>query len=88
MVEGGGEGVIMNLMRVVAAALIRVYQGAISPFFPQTCRFYPTCSHYAREAISRYGVLLGMRLAMARILRCHPWHPGGYDPVPDDGLQH
>lgn len=62
--------------------LIRIYQRWISPFKPRTCRFYPTCSHYAAEALETHGVLYGSYLATRRILRCHPLHPGGYDPVP------
>ena len=63
--------------------LIRVYQLTLSSLFGNRCRFYPTCSQYAQEAISRYGVFKGCYHGIRRILRCHPWHPGGYDPVPD-----
>jgi uncharacterized protein len=62
---------------------IRFYQRFISPFLPPTCRFEPTCSHYSYQAIDRYGVLQGGWLAIKRISRCHPFNPGGYDPVPD-----
>lgn len=62
--------------------LIRVYQYAIRPFLGRTCRFHPSCSEFALEALRRHGVLRGTYLACARVLRCHPWHPGGYDPVP------
>jgi putative membrane protein insertion efficiency factor len=62
--------------------LIKVYQIAVSPLFPPTCRFYPTCSTYAYQAISKYGPFKGGYLAARRILRCHPRNPGGYDPVP------
>jgi hypothetical protein len=62
--------------------LIRAYQYLISPVLPPSCRFTPTCSQYAYEAISRYGVMRGGLMAIKRILRCHPFHPGGYDPVP------
>jgi putative membrane protein insertion efficiency factor len=62
--------------------VIRCYQGAISPLLPPACRYYPTCSNYAIEAIEKYGALKGSWLALRRILRCHPFHPGGYDPVP------
>lgn len=71
-----------SLIRVAALAVIGFYQRVISPLFPQTCRFYPSCSHYAREAILRFGFRRGAALALGRIVRCHPWHPGGYDPVP------
>lgn len=62
--------------------LIKAYQRFISPLFPPTCRFQPTCSQYALEAISQYGAFKGSWLAIRRILRCHPFHPGGYDPIP------
>jgi hypothetical protein len=62
---------------------IQVYRACISPLFPPTCRFQPTCSQYALEAVRRFGVLKGLGLALRRIVRCHPWHPGGYDPVPE-----
>lgn len=61
--------------------LIRLYQKLISPLFPARCRFYPTCSSYAVQAIERYGVLRGGWLTARRLSKCHPWHPGGYDPV-------
>jgi len=62
--------------------LIRGYQRGISPLLPHRCRFYPTCSEYAAQAISRHGPLKGGWLATKRLLKCGPWHPGGYDPVP------
>ncbi|MDR3352729.1 MAG: membrane protein insertion efficiency factor YidD [Zoogloeaceae bacterium] len=62
--------------------LIRIYQYAFSPFLGQHCRFHPSCSEYAREALERYGVLRGGWLGVKRLCRCHPWHPGGFDPVP------
>lgn len=62
--------------------LIKGYRRFISPLFPPTCRFQPTCSKYAIEAISTHGTIEGGWLAITRILRCHPFHPGGYDPVP------
>ncbi len=63
-------------------ALIRIYQRFISPYKPRTCRFYPTCSQYALEAVQLHGALRGGWLAGKRVLRCHPLNPGGYDPVP------
>ena len=61
---------------------IRFYRRHISPMFPPCCRFTPTCSAYALEAVEKYGALKGGFLALKRILKCHPFHPGGYDPVP------
>ena len=62
--------------------LVRFYQGAISPHFPPVCRYTPTCSQYAVEALTRHGALKGGWLALRRIMRCHPWGGSGYDPVP------
>ena len=62
--------------------LIRIYQKVISPIFPSTCRYQPTCSHYAVEALETHGLLKGTRLAIKRIFSCHPWGGSGYDPVP------
>jgi hypothetical protein len=69
-------------MRFVLKYLIRGYQLAISPFLGPRCRFYPSCSHYAIEAIETHGALSGVWLTIKRISRCHPWHEGGFDPVP------
>lgn len=62
--------------------LIVVYRYALSPFLGQRCRFHPSCSAYAAEALTRYGALQGSWLALKRVCRCHPFHPGGHDPVP------
>ncbi len=70
-------------MRKVFVAAIRGYQYAIRPLIGANCRFYPSCSEYAREAIERHGVGAGGWLAARRIAKCHPYHPGGYDPVPE-----
>ena len=69
-------------MRYVLKYLIRGYQLAISPLLGPSCRFYPSCSHYAIEAIETHGSLRGVWLTIKRISRCHPWHEGGFDPVP------
>lgn len=61
--------------------LLKIYQQYISPWKGATCRFYPSCSQYAVEAIEKYGVFRGCFLGIKRISKCHPWHPGGYDPV-------
>ena len=71
-------------MRSVAVILIRVYQWTLSPLLGPTCRFEPSCSQYALEAIRRFGFARGCWLGVRRIGRCHPWHPGGHDPVPED----
>ena len=60
---------------------IRFYQLFISPLFPPTCRFYPTCSEYTKQAVEKYGALKGLYLGLIRILKCHPFHKGGYDPL-------
>jgi uncharacterized protein len=69
-------------MTNVALLIIRVYQALISPLFPSCCRFAPTCSQYAAEALSRYGICRGLGLTLRRLARCHPFNPGGWDPVP------
>lgn len=73
---------VARVGRWTATALIRVYQLFLSPFLPASCRYTPTCSAYAVEAIERHGVLRGSWLAAKRIARCHPFRPGGHDPVP------
>ncbi|MDR0381370.1 MAG: membrane protein insertion efficiency factor YidD [Oscillospiraceae bacterium] len=69
-------------MKRVLLALIRFYRRSISPLRPPACRFVPTCSEYALEAVTRYGAARGAWLALRRLLKCHPFHAGGYDPVP------
>ena len=71
-----------SLPKRLMLVLIRFYRRQISPALPPSCRFTPTCSQYAAEAIEKYGALKGGYLAVRRILKCHPFHPGGYDPVP------
>ena len=70
-------------MRHLAALLIRIYQWTVSPLLGPRCRFYPSCSQYALEAIQRFGLVRGGWLAVVRLGRCHPWQPGGFDPVPE-----
>lgn len=69
-------------MKRVLIWLVKGYRRFISPLLPPACRYTPTCSQYALEAIEKYGALKGGWMAIKRILRCHPFHPGGYDPVP------
>jgi hypothetical protein len=71
-------------MRQILIALIKLYRYAISPYLAPSCRYTPTCSSYAIEAVQRFGVFRGGWLAMRRISRCHPWHEAGYDPVPEN----
>lgn len=70
-------------MKQILIKLIRFYQIVISPLKPPSCRFYPTCSHYGLEAIKVHGAVKGIWLTLIRILKCHPFHPGGFDPVPE-----
>lgn len=70
-------------MKWLLIGLIKFYQFAISPLTPPTCRFYPSCSHYGLEAVQRFGAIKGGYLAIKRILKCQPFHPGGFDPVPE-----
>jgi putative membrane protein insertion efficiency factor len=69
-------------MKKLLLALIRFYRSSVSPLFPPRCRYIPTCSEYALQAVEKYGALRGGWLALKRFLRCHPFHKGGYDPVP------
>ncbi|OYD07916.1 membrane protein insertion efficiency factor YidD [Paludifilum halophilum] len=69
-------------MKVLAIGFIRFYRRFLSPLTPPTCRFAPTCSQYGLTAISRYGFWRGGWMTVKRIFKCHPFHPGGYDPVP------
>ena len=69
-------------MNKVLSLLIRAYRYVVSPLLGMHCRFHPSCSAYALEALKRYGTARGAWLALRRLVRCHPWHPGGYDPLP------
>jgi putative membrane protein insertion efficiency factor len=71
----------------ILIGLIRLYIRFVSPMKPRVCRFYPSCSHYAIEALEKKGIFLGLYMSIIRVSKCHPFHPGGYDPVvkPDDG---
>jgi uncharacterized protein len=74
-------GWVSRAARSAASAPIVVYQRVISPGLPRRCRYEPTCSHYAVQALGEYGILRGLVLAAWRLIRCNPWSPGGYDPV-------
>ena len=76
----------MKALRWVAVLPIRAYQRVLSPMVGQRCRYYPTCSEYAAQAIGRFGILRGLVLAGWRLLRCNPWSDGGFDPVEDQRL--
>lgn len=69
-------------MKQFVISLIKLYQYCISPLIPPSCRFFPTCSNYTQEALTRHGFVKGLWLSVKRVLRCHPWNRGGYDPVP------
>jgi putative membrane protein insertion efficiency factor len=71
-----------NPIQKIIALIIRVYQYCISPLLGNCCRFYPSCSEYAIEAVDTHGCVRGLFFALRRVLRCHPWHQGGFDPVP------
>lgn len=68
-------------MKRVLLGVVKLYQYAISPLFPPSCRFTPSCSQYSYQAIEKYGAIKGCWLSLCRIVRCNPWHPGGYDPL-------
>ena len=78
--KGEGKQTVLS-MRFILISLVKFYQAVISPWLPPSCRFVPTCSEYAREAIDRHGALRGGRMAVWRLLRCQPFSAGGYDPV-------
>lgn len=71
-------------MKRILIGFIKLYQKVISPLTPPSCRFYPTCSHYGIEAVEKHGALKGSWLAVRRISKCHPFHEGGFDPVPEN----
>lgn len=75
-------GQIILMLRQLACFPIRLYQYLISPIIKPSCRYYPSCSHYALDAIQQHGIAKGIWLAFKRLVRCHPWSRGGYDPVP------
>ena len=75
------EKKFVNFIKKIMIFLIRFYQLCISPLLGNNCRYYPTCSQYAIEAIEKKGIIRGSWMAVKRICRCHPWHAGGYDPV-------
>ena len=77
----------MNPIGMAMRGTIRIYQLVVSPVLPSSCRFMPSCSSYAMEAIQRHGPLAGSWLATRRICRCHPWNDGGYDPVPEPSTE-
>ena len=72
----------LTIGKRIALGFIRFYQWFLSPMLGSNCRYYPSCSHYTYDAVAKYGVLKGGWMGLRRIGRCHPWHAGGYDPVP------
>jgi putative membrane protein insertion efficiency factor len=84
---GTTVGALTKAVTRTVALLIRGYRYAISPLFGQHCRFHPSCSAYALAAIESHGLARGGLLALRRLGKCHPWHPGGFDPVPDDNVR-
>jgi putative membrane protein insertion efficiency factor len=79
---------LRNFAKLVTLQLLRAYKWAVSPLFPPSCRYVPTCSEYAMEAVERFGALRGSWMAVERLLRCHPFARGGYDPVVSRGHDH
>jgi hypothetical protein len=75
---------LQSIIKRLLIQVIRAYRYFISPLFPQSCRFTPSCSEYSMEAVERFGAIRGAALAAGRVLKCHPFHDGGYDPVPDN----
>lgn len=73
----------LKMLKTILIGFIKFYQTVLSPLKPPTCRFYPTCSHYGLESVERFGALKGGFLTIVRLLKCHPFHPGGIDKVPD-----
>ena len=78
----GFSGSASRFLALGIAVMIRAYQLIVAPILPPSCRFYPSCSHYAAEAVEQHGAWRGVGLALRRLLRCHPWGGSGYDPVP------
>jgi uncharacterized protein len=72
---------VIDMMRALTLGLLSAYRAVVSPLLPRACRFYPSCSVYTEEAIRKHGILKGVAFGCGRLGRCHPWHPGGYDPV-------
>ncbi|HHU76860.1 MAG TPA: membrane protein insertion efficiency factor YidD [Firmicutes bacterium] len=72
-------------MKTILLFILKIYRNIISPLFPPCCRFYPSCSQYCMDSLEEYGVVRGLYLAGKRIIRCHPFNPGGYDPVVKKG---
>ncbi|MEK7313987.1 MAG: membrane protein insertion efficiency factor YidD [Deltaproteobacteria bacterium] len=76
------------MLKKILTFVLRCYKSLISPLLPPACRFYPSCSDYAREAVESFGAAKGFLMALRRFLRCHPFNPGGYDPVPEKICEH
>ncbi|MEA1996384.1 MAG: membrane protein insertion efficiency factor YidD [Gemmatimonadota bacterium] len=74
-----GYGILSTAIRIVLLSILRAYQWVLRPLLPRACRFYPSCSEYARLSIEKYGPYKGLRLSALRLLKCHPFHPGGVD---------